>query len=71
MKPKGSEVSDFRRSVTEAFFGLLRDVGWYLVTDVSRQPLGPNLKAETFLDCLTFQDGLHIISWNVGNQLTT
>ena len=36
---------------------MLRDVGWYLVTDVSGQPIGPTLKSETvLLDCLTLED---------------
>ena len=55
-----------------------------VVTDVSGQPIGPNVKGQTaqeecrehlrsfpafFLECLTLQDGTNMLSRNVGNYL--
>jgi hypothetical protein len=37
---------------------MLRDVGWWLVIDVSGQPIGPILRGQAVLeeDCLTLED---------------
>ena len=41
------EISGFRRRVVEAFSsGMLRRVGWPLVTDVSGNPVGPIFKGQ-------------------------
>jgi hypothetical protein len=50
--------------------GTLHSVEWQLITDISRQPIGPILSDETwqkdfFLDCLTLEYGTDRLSRNV------
>ena len=46
--------------------GILCSVDWYLVTDVSGQPIG-----SVFLDYLTLEDGTDMLSSNVGDYWST
>ena len=49
--------------------GMVGSVAWYLVTGVSRQPIGPIFKQSkkklVFLDCLTLEDGTNRLCWKV------
>jgi len=49
----------------------ITNLDWYLVTDVSGQPIGPTFKGqavqEPSLDSLTPEDRLISFSWEVGN----
>ena len=52
--------------------GMLHGIGWYLITDVSVQHIGPILKDEAvIIGILTLEDGFDVLSRNVGNQLPT
>ena len=47
---------------------MLRRVDWWLVTDVSGQPISYIFKGQAvFLDCLTGEDRTDKLSRNVGN----
>ena len=54
--------------------GMLRGVGWYLITDVSGQPIDPIFKSQIVLDCMTLDDLLlkiwHMVFLHVGKQPT-
>jgi hypothetical protein len=57
-------ISGFHRGVSEVFaLEISRSVDWWLVTDVSGQPIG--------LDYLTLEDGTNRMSRNVGNYQST
>ena len=43
--------------------GMLRSVNWYLLTEVSWQPIGPIFKV------MTLEDGTDGLSWNVGMKM--
>ena len=48
---------------------ILRSVDWCLVTDVSEQPIGPSFNS--FLNCLTLENGTDRMSQNVSNYQST
>jgi len=53
---------------------MLHGIDWYLVTDVSGQPLSPIFKGQaidTFFDCLTLEEGSYRMSRNVRNYQST
>jgi hypothetical protein len=51
--------------------GMLRGISW-LLSDVSKQPVGPTFKGQTFQDnCLTREDGTDRLPPNVCNQPST
>jgi hypothetical protein len=62
------EVSGFRCGVVveASSCGMLRDVSWRSVTDLSGQHI-----RNIFFDCLTLENGAVIVSRNVDNQLPT
>jgi hypothetical protein len=48
--------------------GMLRSVDWYLVTDVSEQPIGPIFEGQAVKEkCLTLEDVNDRLSRNVCN----
>jgi hypothetical protein len=62
-----TSLSGLRRS------GLLRSVGWQLITDVSafKSPRAKQVERPQQLNCFTLDNGNDAMSRNVGNQLPT
>jgi hypothetical protein len=60
--------------LTSLLFGVLRGIGWYLVTDVSGQTVGLIFRGvkqsrKERNDCMIVEDGTDGLSRNVGNQV--